>query len=268
VLPSFRNRLSVVLCIDHIAVRKTGRGWRPHSAPALVQAVVPEKGEPSWQAPLSALRACLEDMDIAGANIDIALADDFVRYAVTPWSEQIQGADELAAMTRIQFESLFGPAALDWEYQVEQGEYRKPAIACAIDASLMAALRELCSQWRFRMVALQPGFMRAFNRVHAKVADDALFVVAGPAVCVLGTRVAGAWQSMRTVHLHGGPAGQQLAVLVEREILLQGLPPDAPIYVHGAALADAETLRTRPHIDLLQANEDGARAGVAILEPV
>jgi hypothetical protein len=267
VLLSLRNRLTVALCPTHIAVSESGRGWRPQSTKPVAFAVEPVgDGEPDWQPAVTALGQWLAQRKRGAADIDVVVSDSFARYGLMSWSDDVQKASEVAALSHIQFEALFGAQAAEWEIRIDRSKYQQPGVCCALDKTLMAQLQGLFATHKLRLTSLQPYFIRACNRWRARLGRDVLFAVIESSQCVLTTFKNGAWHSVRTVRLGPDPAAE-LPVLIEREILLQGVSEQAPVYLHTLEPLAALRLRQERRVNLLEVSAfaKGQSAGVAMI---
>ena len=266
-LLSLPKRVTVALSPGHITVVGHERGWRRSPGSAQTFACgEPAAGEPAWQTPLAALRAWLAQSKCAPTQVEIIVSDSFVRYALIPWSDQLQNRAELAALSRIHFEALYGTQAAAWEIKLDCGDYGKAGIGCAIDQALMVALRDLCAAHGLRWMSLQPYFMRAFNRWRRRIGRDALFGVVDAGQCVLASLKDGAWHSIRTVR-----AAQDwevaLPVLIAREILLQGLDAQPPAYLHSLDTVDRTSFGQLANLIMLDGPfvESGKDAGSSMV---
>ncbi len=261
---SLRNRLSIALCPSHIAVASSARGWWPRASKPRVSTFTPSAGEPGWRAPVAALSDWLAQETPASADVEVIVSDCFARYVLIPWSGSVQKSSELAAMSRIHFEALFGTSASGWRIQLDCGDYQKPGIACAIDAALVDALQELFALHGLRRVSLQPHFMHSFNRWRSRIGDDALFVLVESGQCICASFTGGHWHSIRTIRLEENREAA-LSTLIEREILLQGLSEKTAVYLH--ALEPVATTALRRDFTVLKASASaaGQLAGVAML---
>lgn len=211
----------------------------------------PVAGEPNWQAPLAALRQWLELGKHARAAVNIIISDCFVRYALIPWSEEVQKPVEMAALSNIHFEELFGTSAKDWEIQTDFDNYGKAGIGCAVDKAFIASLKGLLAIHKVQITSLQPYFMRAFNLWRSQIKHDALFAIVESGQCVLASFKKDAWHSVRIVRLGENPEAA-LAVLSEREILLQGLGNETAIYLHTLQAIEMTQFQKKSNMTLLE----------------
>lgn len=232
-LLSFRRRLTVSLCPTQIAVSVTGRGWRPRSSVPAAFTCEPAAGQMAWQAPLAALGDWLTQHKHTGADIGVIVSDNFVRYALIPWSDDVQKSSEFAALVRIHFEALFGPSAAGWDIRIDRGGYGQPVMCCALDKAFLSDLASHLKAHKLRLTSLQPYFMRACNRWRSRIKGNALFAVSGLGQCVLSSIRNGGWHSIRTVRLGHNAQADDVSISIEREILLQGLDAQSTVYLHA-----------------------------------
>jgi hypothetical protein len=256
----YRNRVTVHLAPAAITVVTAHRGWRPHTPAAVTIPVAVSTGL-AWQDSLAALHTWLEQASIAPAELRVTLADSFVRYALVPWSDEVQHPRERAALARIRFDALYGKPDVDWLIRSDLRDYRQAGIACALDPSLEAAVRALAATHRLRLASLQPLFMDVFNRFRHVIAGDTLLVVAEAGHCVLASRKDGGWHSIRAARLEPGRVG--LAQLAPRELLLQGLDGQVPVLLHADGSLDVARLQQVVNLRVLDQPDPGADARAA-----
>ena len=258
--PVYRNRVAVHLAPAGATVTVTPRGWRPRPGGAVAVPVAAVSGV-AWQDSLAALRAWLERAAPAPADLRITLADSLVRYALIPWSDEVQNSGERMALARIRFDALYGKPCADWLIQSDLRDYRQAGIACALDPAMKAALHELAAAHGLRLTSLQPRFMDVFNgAARHDIARDALLVVAEPGHCVLASRKDGGWHSIRAARVEAGRAS--LAQLIPRELLLQGLDSEVPVLFHADDAADVDIPRLRQMVKLTLLGRHQADAAV------
>jgi hypothetical protein len=257
-----RRRLTVALCPTQIAIVEAGRGQRAEATESVVLACEPEENSPAWQAPIKTLHDWLAQNKRAKMDVEVILSDRFVRYATIPWSDQVQTRGEMAALARIQFETLFGEPVMDWEIQADCDAYGKVGVGCAMDKACLAALQELMAVSTLRLTSLQPYFMRAFNRWRHRVnAPEALFAVVEPDHCVFACLKADGWHSVRSFRLSGQA---ELPLLIEREIVLQGLEEQVAVYLHTAEPLDSMQLGIAREVTVLAFDKPAPALPVAL----
>lgn len=230
-LPSLTRRLRIALHATHITMTTTGRGWRPVvGAPVTVRCPVSDHAA-GWKAPLEALRLWLGAEKVFSMEVEVVVSDCFAHFVLIPWSDDVQTGAEVAALARASFDELFGVAAKDWEVQVDMRKHGVSGIACALDRALLQELAELCGKRELRLTAVAPSFMDVFNRWNGKIGESGLIAMAESGRCVLACIKRGQWHSIRAIAAGSNPAND-VGVLIERELLLQGMDADVPLYVH------------------------------------
>ncbi len=225
---------------------------QPHLTIALGSthiAIVESKKQPTlvsctsvadWQASLVTLGQWLAQNKRNAAQlgrvgqVDLIVSDEFVRYALIPWSDNVYKKSEVAALSRIHFETLFGDAAANWDIQTEPAVYGQASISCAMDKALLSSLLDLLKAHGLRLASLQPYFVRAFNQWHNRLIGDGVFAVVEADQCVLACYKNSAWHSIRSFKLDEHLEAS-LERLIEREKLLQGLSETAAIDIHKQA---------------------------------
>ena len=240
-----------------MVVVESKRGWRPRPGDPVAVTFDHLADKPAWHASLRGLRHWLEESKHTAADVEIVISNRFVRYALTPWSDDVRTRSELAALSRIHFEALFGESTDDWKIQADYGDYGMLGIGCALDNAFIVALQEICAAHKLRLISLQPHFMCAFNQWRSKIGRNALFAVVETGQCILATYKEGAWHSMRTVSLPGR-AENQLSALIDREILLQGLGDNPEIYLHTFESIDIEQFKKDRSVIVLQDSSSAA----------
>lgn len=221
--PSFRNQIRIGLAPHRVTVGRVARGWRPLPAEPEERPCLPAvNGEPAWRPALAALAALLPENGAYDADAAVVLSNHFVRYALVPLHDQlVRPADDLA-LARHEFLQAYGPAARDWVLQVsDDGRGRGARLACAIDGTLLEALRALCGARKLALLTLQPFLMSAFNQWRAQLDPDGGLVLVEPGRLCVAHFHAGNWTAVSNRRI-GSDWLQALATLRDRERLLAG----------------------------------------------
>jgi hypothetical protein len=245
VLPSLTKRLSIALYPSHVALTRHERHWRRwrhevSSTNNFACSAVP--GAPAWAGQIAALGQALDGAVGPAMHAEVTLSDHFVRYALIPWSDNVQSGVEIAALGRATMETLFGAQAALWEVRTDVGAYGVAGIACALDGALLAALHELCGAHRLRLSGVQPYLMKVFNHCRRRIGPDGMLAVLDTGRCVLASMKGGAWHSVRSLAA-GTHADNAIDILVARERLLQGVDSALPLYVHARDAGQLSRLR-------------------------
>jgi hypothetical protein len=210
------------------------RGVTPRLAPRHVQPITSHDGDPPWRAPLDALADWLNGHDIQAARLHLTVADRLMHYAWIEWPPARVDETERTAWAMLQAEAQLGPAVHNWTWRFDWPGFGEPGIGCALDPDFDEALRAVCARHRVRVARITPAFVVACNRSRRHIPDTALLANVDGEHGVLATRRAGCWQGLRTVLLADG---ETWPAVMERELVLQGLPPGMPILMldQGAA---------------------------------
>lgn len=241
----WRESLHLLLAPHCVALRRVARGWRPTPAPT-VRADV-EGGDGHWAPALDALGALLASAPARGADAHVTVSSHFVRYALVPDDALLVTQDDRLRFARQNFVRVHGPDAERWNVRV--GGDAGAAIASAVDAALVEALRALLARAGLRACALQPALMAGFNSARAQLpaAGVRLFVVE-PGIAVSATWRQG-WQRVRSQRL-ARPLAQELTEAIDRERALDDNADDALIcvlpLVPAEATLDADGVRVLP----------------------
>lgn len=241
-LPSLHNKLIITLDATHVTIFQRHRGWRGEASRIAVIAVDASEEATAWQAPVSALHDWMKQHQPRRSRIDYIISDRFVRYLVLPWSDALRNEMEIDAFARIQFETYFGEPPDQWSIKSDFEGYGEAGISCAIPKDLLHALFAL-KEKKIRVSLIQPRWIHVFNGMRERIPkrDNALLMSLEPGQCVLAAVKNGAWQSIRTVKLSTSPDCLQMTfnAVAGRELLLQGLEHDVPIYLHTNGIDEA-----------------------------
>lgn len=227
------ERLAIALCPGQVGVVRLA-GWP--RAKIVGKEVLPADGD-GWAAAIEALDHWLETAKARRLSATVVLSNHFARFAWLPWSGDLDG-EERQALIAARFRELYGDMS-GWTFSVDPGRYGQPALAVAVEAALIEALRHRFESRRIACRRLQPYFVAGWNRWRRRVdAEPALFAVAESGTMVVGA-LAGVkaqrhWQGLHA--LLGAYDAAALPALLARESLLQGFADVPACYVVAPAL--------------------------------
>ena len=174
----------------------------------------------SWSAPVEALPAILAGQKGEAA---VVLADQFVRYALLPWSETLKTPEQWAALAAHRFTTLHGPRAAEWQINITETAPMGPRLACAVDRALITRLAEIFVQANLRLVSVQPFLVAAFNRIRKSVGNGSCWIVVEePSRLTLALIQRGMWTAIRGRRADKGWRNV-LPEILERESAFLGL---------------------------------------------
>lgn len=161
-------------------------------------AVQPGGEAAEWQAAVRALPEVLRPMK--GEELSLVIADQFVRYVLLPWNEQLKSAEQWMALARHRLVAIHGAAAAAaWELKLTETAPRGPRLACAVDRALIAALAETCVAAQVRLASVQPFLVAGFNRIRTHIgAGSCWLVIEEPGRLTLAFIQRGTWVAIRS----------------------------------------------------------------------
>jgi len=154
-----------------------------------------------WRAALAALPAILKAH--ASREASVVLADQFVRYALLPWTQAVKSREQWLALARHRFGALHGAAAAAWEIKVSETAPQGARLACAVDRELIEQLAMIFTSSGVRLVSVEPFVVAAFNRLRSGILKMAgngscWIVVEEPGRLTLALIQRGAWVAIRS----------------------------------------------------------------------
>jgi hypothetical protein len=190
---------------------------------------------PAWHGALAILETQLPAG--APARVDVVLSNELVRFAVLPWVAGLDGADERDGLARNAFTQAHGTAAEAWALRFSDQAWGAPLLASAVDAALLAALRDRLAARGLRLGSVQPLFAWTFNRWRTQIAETGFwFVAAEPRRLCIARHGAGGWESVRS-HRVVRDWMRELPVLLTRERLQSPSAAGGRVYVATPGLA-------------------------------
>lgn len=258
------ERISLGLCPGRIGVVRRKMGWKnrkqlPECGVINVPQVTTTEG---WKPGLDIVERWLEKYEITNVTAALTLSNRFARFALVPWSSQVNQSEEETALTQARFENQYGDMT-GWTVRLDSGRYGEVRIACAMETKLLDSLRSLFAARRIACHAVQPYFVASWNRWHRQFDQtDGLFAIAESQMVVMASIKAGGWQSLRAVH--STEDEQSLHVLLEREALLQGFTGMPQTRIHAPSLRGADISAWPEKMRLLEPADFEAALAMAL----
>lgn len=193
----FPDRVLIGLAPSAVSIVRVSGPWRGRVASAQVVDCDPAFGAEAWQGALAMLAQAAAGLARDAVNATIVLSNHFVRYALVPWSDALDSAEEELAFARHTFVRIHGDRAKAWDVQIA-GEARGAArLASAIDQGLVDALRACFpSSGKAYLVSVQPHLMSAFNLWRRRLGPDAWILIIEPQRACLAMRSKGQWNAV------------------------------------------------------------------------
>lgn len=240
----FPERLALAIYPERLAWLKLG-SWRKRAE---------DKGNLAFAAHSDAMMQAVEQVldDLPPkSHVSIVLSNRLVRYACVPNPDEARNASERLMLARHLFASVHGTAAEHWHIALSHSALGKGALASAVDASLIAALRDAIEEKRLHLASLQPYLMAAFNTQRKALSNRAgLFSVAEPGrLCAVAWRDAG-WVMVQQAHLESDgsheegllPRMQGMTGLIQPDVMQLIAPEFASFHTDGLAAAQPQWL--------------------------
>ncbi len=205
--------LRIALCAERILVSD-------HDEIALPKL----EGSAPWRAALDALPQVLARFRNREANI--VLADQFVRYALLPWSDTLKTHAQWLALARHRFCAIHGPLASDWEIRFAETAPAGPRLACAVDRELVDELAARFSGTGVQLVSVLPFLVAAFNQVRHRTGGSCWLVIEEQGRLTFALFLRGVWVAIRSRRCDNGGDSRWRASLPEilaREAAFLGL---------------------------------------------
>ena len=237
-LPLWRSQIRIALSPDQVLWMRLSKGLRRQVTEKVLLQCPRETSGPGWHAPLAALAAKLNEPKAGPAEVEVILSNHFVRYALLPWSENVESAQEVEALARIYFEKIYGHPVNAWALRISPAPYGSACLASAIDQALLDELDVIFEPGRLHLASIQPYFMASFNywRRKLKPQEYCFVLVENSKLCVAAVRD-NKWLGVRTLQSNGSLTAE-LPQIVDREILLLGLEPSVQIYLYAPEMPD------------------------------
>lgn len=238
-LPLWRNQLRVVLCPDKVIFLGWGRGLHPKVILQTTLPCAPISDVPNWQSALDVFECWLGSHEMGRADVTVVLSNHFVRYAVMPYSIDVNSREEERTLAQILFEGVYGELVKQWKLEIVDGGYGEPRLMAAADTSLLDKIANVLTPSTLQLSAITPYFVSAFNRFHKQMQEpDGLFTVVEAGQMVVVAFKNAQLSSVRRVLLNG-KLDEHLPKLLQREALTSGLDMNAvPIYLHVVGRPD------------------------------
>jgi hypothetical protein len=192
----FPDRLLIGLAPAEMTVVRF-RGWpRRNLVGKDSVACDPAFGAEPWQGAIAALKA-LELRQPCDATV--VLSQNFVRYAVVPWSKGLNTAAEEDAYLRHHFAKIHGERTKAWSLRASESVADLPRLASAVDQALIDSLKDCFPKGaKARLISVQPRLMSKFNEWRSSIPDaGAWLVLAEPDRACVALHADGRWRSVQ-----------------------------------------------------------------------
>lgn len=167
-----------------------------------------------WELLLAELRAMAGGLRLK--RVRFVLSGQFARYAVLPPQPGVAAARDWQALAEQHLRKLYGAIADNWDVRVSLQGHGEPAVACAIDRMLIAALQEVADAAHWQVQGIEPALMALFNRHRRALPATAWLLLAEPQRLLLAEIENGCWQHFALTLPPAGEERQAAAAMLER----------------------------------------------------
>jgi hypothetical protein len=176
VSPLWRDEVGAYLTARRIYLVRIKRGVRP--ALECEESHAAADAASGWESALKRYEGHLDAGGWTDAAARVVLADQWVRYAVVPWSDSLSAPAERMAHARELMSGVFGDSMEGWTITLSLAPPGVSCLASAVPTALLTALKDVTARYRQRLVSVQPQLVAAFNTWrHVLPADSAAWFV-------------------------------------------------------------------------------------------
>lgn len=184
-----------------------------------------------WRASVDVLAGILGRGRRRSSVLEVVVSSHFVRYALVPWSESLVRDAERLAFARLAFRDVHGSLVDQWEICLDDQPAGQPALACAIDRGLLAAIRGVVTSIGARLEAVTPALADCVNRHRRALKGRELClanVEAGRVTFAFHGRAG--WRAVRSRRMEG-PLSELLPTLLKQEASACGVQEGGALYL-------------------------------------
>lgn len=168
-LLSWPDRLTLFVHPQRLVLER--QPWRKAASRQQAEIALPEADEADWQPALAAAAELLKAHGRRGAELRIVIADQFVRYALLPWSEEVIGNKARQALAQALLKNALGDKAKALEIALDRPAFGKNGIAAGVDHQFLAGLRATAQAQRLRLDSLQVRLIVELATRHKQLED-------------------------------------------------------------------------------------------------
>jgi hypothetical protein len=193
-----------------------------------------------WRASVDVLAGILGRGRKRSSGLEVVVSSHFVRYVLVPWSESLVRDTERLAFARLAFRDVYGSLADQWEICLDDQPAGQPALACAIDRGLLAAIRGATGA---RLEAVTPALADCVNR-HRRALKGRELCLANvePGRVTFAFHGRAGWRAVRSRRMEG-PLAELLPTLLKQEASACGVQEGGALYLCAPRGQDRASLQ-------------------------
>jgi hypothetical protein len=198
----WRERLLISLAPGELSWVRLHGLLKPAATAKRIVPVDAGYGSRSWDGVIAALRTEAAQWQNDNVTVRIVLSNHFVRYALVPSSDGVNGGEEEQALARFHFAKVHGEASRHWNIRLSAAAPGATRLACAVDSALIDALTQsFPNERRPRLSSVQPLLMSVFNHagIPAIPPKGAWFIIAEADRACVALHNGKTWQAVQNV---------------------------------------------------------------------
>jgi len=229
----WRDQLQVFLAPDQVIITGQARGFKP--VPLFRQRAFCPSGvgtsvnAPPWELPINQLEQLLAQLATGvktGSELQVTLADDFVRYGVISPQPTLANPDELLAYADFQMREIYGERVEEWALSMSSWDPLNGGICAGVSLGLLAAVEHFAVTHELKLKYTEPYLTATLDYWSPKLSGEQLwFVLIESNRFCLVSMLAGRWQCIRNQRVVNHLEHELLSAL-EQEAVLSGQPVD------------------------------------------
>ncbi|MDT8363937.1 MAG: hypothetical protein RQ714_04725 [Nitrosomonas sp.] len=264
----WRDQLQVFLAPDQVIAVGQSRGFKPvqlfrqHAACTLT--TDPSAKPLPWELPVNQLEQLLEQLATEikpGTELQVTLADDFVRYSIVAPQAALANPDELLAYAGFQLREIYGERVDEWVLGISNWDPLNGGLCAAIPLELLAALEHFAVRHKLKLKQTEPYLAAVLDYWSKKLPCDQLWfvLIETNRFCLVLMRDE-RWQCIRNQRVISN-LEQELLSALEQEAVLSGQSVNASqiqaVKVFAPAVAEWQLSRIQGwHFERLSLRED------------
>ncbi len=232
----WRDQIQVFLAPDQVTVVGQSRGFKPlplfRERAICPQTAVSDRKSLPWELPLDTLEQLMTSLASQikpGSELQVTLADDFVRYGMIAPQPTIANPDELMTYAGFQMREIYGERTEEWALSISNWDPLNGGLCAAIPLGLLAALEQFAARHELKLTHTEPYLTAVLDHCSSKLSDDSLwFVLIEANRFCLVSMLAGQWRCIRNQRMVNR-LEQELLSALEQEAVLSGCMPNAAV---------------------------------------
>ncbi|MDI1308937.1 MAG: hypothetical protein PSV17_05830 [Methylotenera sp.] len=216
-----------------------------------------QMGDNDWQILANYLKPMLKSAKWQGAVPTVIVSNQFARYAVIPWSNELAVEDERQAYMQHCFNLAYGDATKAWDLRMSEPDFGQSAMASAINRGLLQVLHEVFAEADMKLAAVYPQLMLAINQTVSQIKKNHLIQSENKAVtfwlvAIQSERVCltlfddSGWRLVKNVGIETD-VSEQLTALIQREIVNCNVKEDVPVLLYRPESQRNKSLKLANH---------------------